>query len=60
MRTYCIAQGPYSMFDSDINVKEITKGDMCIHMANSLCCTVEVTHYHRAAILPIKLILKNR
>ena len=42
MRTYCIAQGTYSMLCGDLNGKEIPKkGDICIPIADSLCCTAE-------------------
>ena len=42
MRTNCRAQEHYSMFCGDLNEKEIqTRGDTCIHIADSLCCTVE-------------------
>ena len=31
------------MFHGDLNEKEVTKrGEVCIHMADSLCCTVEM------------------
>ena len=45
MRTYCIAQGTYSMLCGDLNGKEIPKkGDICIPIADSLCCTPEAQH----------------
>ena len=43
MRTYYIAQELYSVLYGDLNGKEIQKrGDMCICIADSLCCTVEI------------------
>ena len=43
MRTYCIAQGILLVLCSDLNGKEIQKrGDICIGIADSLCCTVEI------------------
>ena len=43
MKTYYIAQGDlYSVLSVDLNRKEIQKrGDICIHIADSLCCTIE-------------------
>ena len=43
MRTYCIAQGALpNALCGDLNQKEITKrGDLCIRVVNSLCCSVE-------------------
>ena len=41
MRTCCIPQGTLLMFCEGLNGKEIQKGgDMCIHIADSLCCAV--------------------
>ena len=42
MRTDYMAQELYLMLCGDINGKEIQKrGDICIHVADSLCCTAE-------------------
>ena len=42
MRTYCIALGTLLNALGDLSGKEIQKrGDICIHIADSLCCTVE-------------------
>ena len=42
MRTYCIAQGTLRNAHGDLNGKEIQKrGDICIGIADSLCCTAE-------------------
>ena len=42
MRTYCIAQELFSVLCRDLNGKEIQKSeDICIHTADSLCCTAE-------------------
>ena len=40
MRTDCIAQG--TLLCGDLNGKEIQgRGDICIHVADALCCTAE-------------------
>ena len=39
MRTDCIAQS--SMLCSELNEKEIQRGDTCICVADSFCCTTE-------------------
>lgn len=37
----CISQGT-QCFKGDLNEKEIqTRGDVCIHISDSLCCTEE-------------------
>ena len=42
MRTYCIAQGTLLSALCDLNEQEIQKrGDICTHIADSLCCTVK-------------------
>ena len=42
MRPYCIAQGTLFSAVGDLNGKEIQKiGDICICIADSLCCTTE-------------------
>ena len=42
MRNYCIAQGILLYALSDLNGKETQKrGDICMHIADSICCTVE-------------------
>ena len=41
MRTYCIAQGTLC---GDLNGKQVQAGGLpCICVADSFCCTVEVT-----------------
>ena len=44
MTTCSIAQGTLlTVLCGDLNGNEIQKrGDMCIHIAGSLCCTVEI------------------
>ena len=38
-------RGLYSMLCGDLNEKEIQgRGDTCIHVADSLCCTTETQH----------------
>ena len=61
MRTYCIAQGPlYSVLCGDPNGKEIQKrGDICIHITNSLCCTVETNTVKKRLYFSEKLSLKK-
>ena len=46
MGIYYITQGAlYSMLSVDLNRKEIQKrGDICIHIADSLCCTIETNN----------------
>ena len=42
MRPYCIHRELYSVLFGDLNGKEIQKReDICIHIADSLCCTAE-------------------
>ena len=42
MRTYSTTQGTLLDALGDLNGKEIQKrGDICIHIANSLCCLAE-------------------
>ena len=42
MKTYCQHRELYSVLCGDLSGKEIWKrGDLCIHIADSLCCTVE-------------------
>ena len=55
MRTYGIAQGTdYSVVCGGLNGKEIWKrGDICICMADSLCCAVE-TQYCKPTIKWVK------
>ena len=43
------------MFCGDLNGKEIQgRGDICIHMADLLCCTAELTQHCKATILQLK------
>ena len=43
MRTYSIIQELYLMYCGDLNGKDVQKGrDVCLHMADSFCCTVEI------------------
>ena len=43
MTTHCIAQGTLLMHCGDLNGKEVHKGgDICIHVADSLSCTIEM------------------
>ena len=52
MRTYCTAQEPYSVLCGDLNEKEIQKGgDICIHIADSLCYTLEISTTLQTTIL---------
>ena len=56
MRTFCTAQGTLLMLCGDINGKEIQKGgDICIHIADSLCCTVEGNTILESNYTPIKI-----
>ena len=42
MRTYCVAQGTLLSDPCDLNGKEIQKRrDLCMHITDSLFCTVE-------------------
>ena len=42
MRPYCIQRELYSVLFVDLNGKEIQKReDICIHIADSHCCTAE-------------------
>ena len=42
------------------NGKEIQKrGDMCIHIADSLCCTAETMQHCKATILQLKNKIKK-
>ena len=34
-------------------------GDMCMHMADSLCCAIETNTILRSNYIPIKMYLKN-
>ena len=48
------------MLCGELNGKEIEKrGDICIYIADSLCCTVETNTNCKATILQKKWILKN-
>ena len=56
MRTYWTAQGTYSVLCGDLNGKEIQKrGDICSHLADSLCSTAETTTALCRNCTPIKL-----
>ena len=60
MRTYCRAQGILSMLCGDLSWKEFQKrGDMCIHIADSLCCTVQTNTIVENNYIPIKIVLKK-
>ena len=42
MRTHCITQGTLLNARGDLKGKEIQKrGEVCIHISESLCCTAE-------------------
>ena len=52
MRTNCVARS--SMLCSDLNEKEIQRrGDTCIHVADSLCCTTESNTTLKSNYTPI-------
>ena len=40
MRTYCV----YSVLCGDLNEKKIQNRDICVHIADSPCCTVETNN----------------
>ena len=57
MRTYCRAQGILSMLCGDLSWKEFQKGgDMYIHIADSLCCTVQTNTTVENNYIPIKIV----
>ena len=56
MRTYYIAQELYAVLCGDLNGKEIQKrGGICVHIADSLCCTVETNRTLYSNYTPIKI-----
>ena len=56
MRTYYIAQELYTVLCGDLNGKEIQKrGGICVHIADSLCCTVETNRTLYSNYTPIKI-----
>ena len=59
MRTYCIAQGTYSVLCGDLNGKKIEKrGGICICIVDSLCCIVETDKKLLSNYMPIKINFK--
>ena len=57
MRTYCRAQGILSLLCGDLSWKEFQKGgDMYIHIADSLCCTVQTNTTVENNYIPIKIV----
>ena len=58
MSTYCIPQGTLVSTHGHLGGKEIHRGDIWIHIADSLCCTVEAnTTVGNSTV--IKINLKN-
>ena len=56
MRTCCTAQGTLLNALCDLNGKEIQeRGDICIHIADSFCCTVETNTILQSNYTPIKI-----
>ena len=46
----------YSVLCGNLNGKEIQKrGDICMHIADSLCCTVEINITSKSNYIPIKI-----
>ena len=63
MRTYCTAQGPLlsALWRRTLNGKEIQKsGDVCTHIADSLCCTAETNTTSLSNYTPKKKNFFNR
>ena len=55
MRTYCIVQGTLLRLYSDLNGKEIQKrGNICIHIIDSLCVGEKLKQHCRATMLQFK------
>ena len=51
----------YSVPCGNLNKKKIQKGgDICIHIADSLCCTIETDTTFEATLIQSKLIKKTK
>ena len=49
-----------SMLGGDLNRKEIQKrGFICIHIADSLCCTAKITQYCKQLYLNVFFLIKD-
>ena len=60
MRTYSkYHMELYSKLYGDLNVKEIQKGDLCICIADSHCCTAEINTTLYGNSTPVKINLKQ-
>ena len=56
MRTYCIIRELYLRYCGDLNGKDVQKGrDMCICMADSFYCAVEINTTRSSHYMPIKI-----
>ena len=51
IKAYCIAHGTQLILCGNLNEKKIQKRrDVCIHIADSLCCTVALTQHCKATM----------
>ena len=61
MGTCCIAQGTHLVHCGNLNGREVQKGgDICMCMADSLCCAVEANTTLWSNHTPIKINLKKK
>ena len=56
MGKHCIAQGAHPVHCGSLNGREVQKGgDICMCMADSLCCAVEANTTLKSNQTPIKI-----
>ena len=59
LRPYCAAQGTLLSAPADLNGEEIqNRGDTCMCIAGSLCCTAEINTTLKSSCTPVKINFK--